>query len=249
MLECWHEDPKDRPTFSQLRSKFSTLLLANVDDPYMTFEVDDAKAYYNVTEEESSEQRESASSDDSDSSLKKKKKGPPKKPVWAKPSNPYVDTPARKEVVITVEEETPQETVENDHYATKEQVDGAGLGVPESETGVFDPYIKMKSSPVKESEEVSAEAQQLPEVVPSQQFVSMSLPVEHSGGISLSVLSEEKVVHHPPVKRIRSNPYVDDPGRRQLLDDEAETPNGVESKFPTISENGAVESQIEIREP
>ena len=256
MLECWHEDPKDRPTFSQLRSKFSTLILANVDNPYMILEVDDAKAYYNITEEESSEQRESASSEDSDSSLKKKK-GPPKKPVWAKPSNPYADTPARKEVFITVEQEIPQETAGDEPSAMTEQVGGGGLGegpgMPESETDGLDPYIKMKSSPIKTSEDSESIEIQQPlqgkREVPSQQFVSMSLPVEQSGGISLSVLSEEKVVHHPPVKRIRSNPYVDDPRRRQLLVDEAETPKCVESKFPTISENGAVEGQIEIREP
>lgn len=239
MLECWQEHPNDRPTFSQLRSKFSTLLLANVDDPYMILEVDDAKPYYQVAEEETSEQRESVSSNDSDSSLKKK--GPPKKPVWAKPSNPYVDTPAVvKEVSITVEEDTPQGMAE-DEPSTPPQGGGAGgeqqgrggLGVPESTVDGFDPYIRMKSSPV----EVTSETQQsLPPVdgdMSNQQPVSMSLPAEHSRGFSLSVLSEEKVAHQP-VKRIRSNPYVDDPGRRQILEES----NGVENKIPSISENG-----------
>lgn len=235
MLECWQEHPNDRPTFSQLRTKFSTLLLANVDDPYMVLEVDDAKAYYNVEEEETSEQRESVSSDDSDSSIKKKKKGPPKKPVWAKPSNPYVDTPAlATSVAITLEEETPQEAAAPADNGGGGQ--GGGLALPESAMDGFDPYIKMQSSPI----DVEQQAQD--------QQMSVSLPAE---GLSISVLSEEKVAHQrsQSAKRTRSNPYVDDPGRRQLLDDEAG--DGVGNKLQhlsSIAENGTATEGL-VSEP
>ena len=257
MLECWQEHPGDRPTFSQLRTKFSTLLLANVDDPYMVLEVDDAKAYYNITEEESSEQRESVSSNDSDSSIKKKK-GPPKKPVWAKPSNPYVDTPAiNKEVSITVEGEVPQQSADTAVTSTNgEGVGGGVLGVPETNTDGFDPYIKMKSSPVTMQKQMSEVTQsthdhELDESS-NQQPLSVSLPAEHSSmGVSISVFTEEKVSAHQPAKRIRSNPYVDDPGRRQPLDVVEEggegNANGVGSKLSAINENG-IEGVI-VREP
>ena len=253
MLECWQEHPNDRPTFSQLRNKFSTLLLANVDDPYMVLEVDDAKAYYNVTEEETSEQRESIGSNDSDSSLKKK--GPPKKPVWAKPSNPYVDTPALSKevsVAVTVEEETRQETSAEEVTTTIQQSgtggEEVGLAAPPSDTKSFDPYIRMQSSPAyvtgDQTQTVVPQPLQLEGDDLNQQIVSMSLPTEPSFGLSLSAMSEEKKAHKP-AKRIRSNPYVDDPARRQLLEDEES--NGVESKMPFISENGMAD--INAREP
>lgn len=251
MLECWQEHPNDRPTFSQLRNKFSTLLLANVDDPYMVLEVDDAKAYYNVTEEETSEQRESISSNDSDSSLKKK--GPPKKPVWAKPSNPYVDTPAlNKEmsVAVIVEEETQQATAAEEAPTTTQQSgtggEGVGLVAPPSDTSSFDPYIRMQSSPadVTGNQTHSGVPQPLLLEGDDYEMVSMSLPTGPSMGLSLSAMSEEKVAHKP-AKRTRSNPYVDDPARRQLLEDEES--NGVENKMPIISETGMAE--ITVREP
>ena len=257
MLECWQEHPGDRPTFSQLRTKFSTLLLANVDDPYMVLEVDDAKAYYNVTEEESSEQKESVSSNDSDSSIKKKK-GPPKKPVWAKPSNPYVETPAlNKEVSITVEGEIPQQSADTAATSTTGEGVGEGgvLGVPESNTDGFDPYIKMKSSPVTMQKQMSEVGQSTHDseldMSSNQQPLSVSLPAEHSSmGVSISVFAEEKVPAHQPAKRIRSNPYVDDPGRRQPLDvvEEGDSNvNGVGSKLSAINENGT--EGVILREP
>lgn len=252
MLECWQEHPTDRPTFSQLRNKFSTLLLANVDDPYMVLEVDDAKAYYTVSEEETSEQRESASSNDSDSSLKKKK-GPPKKPVWAKPSNPYVDTPALSKemsIAVTVEEETRQETA-TEEVPTLAQQNGvggeAGLAVPQSDTKSFDPYIRMQSSPAYITDDDQTglpQSLQLECDDLNQQMVSMSLPAEHSMGMSLSAMSKEKVVHMP-AKRTRSNPYIDDPARKQLLEEEES--DGMESKMPIISETEMAE--VTAREP
>ena len=245
MLECWQEHASDRPTFSQLRNKFSSLLLANVDDPYMVLEVDDAKAYYNVSEEESSEQRESVSSNDSDASLKKK--GPPKKPVWAKPSNPYVETPAlSKDVAITVEEETPQESNAGVAASTPQQQNGHGLGVPVTGTDAFDPYIKMRSSPSNAGEPTDVpqtNQEQVDDGLSSQPpQMSMSLPAEHSMGLSLSLIGSEKPIHQP-VKQTRSNPYVDDPGSRQLLD--VEESNGVEVKLPVITENGGTENILE----
>ena len=96
MLECWHEDPHDRPTFNELRSKFGALLLAGKDDLYIDLEVDERKDYYTVKEEEEEEshdRRSSTSSEDSIDSLKKFKK---KESIKKQPSNPYVESPAAR---------------------------------------------------------------------------------------------------------------------------------------------------------
>ena len=55
MLECWMTRPEDRPTFSQLRSKFSNLLMATSDDAYIVLEVDENKPYYTMGGEEEEE--------------------------------------------------------------------------------------------------------------------------------------------------------------------------------------------------
>ena len=96
MLECWQEHPVDRPGFSELRKKFSNLLLATTGDTYMELEVDDSKVYYTMAEEEEEAlkaRKESVSSDDSDSSIKKKKGKKIEKLKWAL-NNPYVPTPS-----------------------------------------------------------------------------------------------------------------------------------------------------------
>ena len=48
MLECWEEDPTKRPTFSQLRARFDTMLLAEKKDTYIDLQIDASKPYYNA---------------------------------------------------------------------------------------------------------------------------------------------------------------------------------------------------------
>ena len=48
MLECWNEEPRKRPSFSQLRAKFDTLLLNEGKDPYIVLQIDTEKPYYKM---------------------------------------------------------------------------------------------------------------------------------------------------------------------------------------------------------
>lgn len=49
MLECWAEAPKKRPTFTQLRAKFDSLLTAQqCSNPYIDLRTDEHKDYYNL---------------------------------------------------------------------------------------------------------------------------------------------------------------------------------------------------------
>ena len=238
MLECWHEHPSDRPTFSQLRNKFSTLLLATTDDPYMVLEVDEAKAYYTAEEmeENSDSRRDSVSSDDSESSVKKGKKESPKKPVWAAPSNPYVTTPATGQVQST-----------------------AAVEGEQTDVVVEEGYIAMQADPVpRESLKplLKAEIDQmagldraisLPEGEPpstslQEATVSASLPpellqLEQISGIPISMLSKSEVAHRSVTGRTRSNPYVDDPSTEQLLPAEpGEELGRGGARLPAVSE-------------
>ena len=175
--------------------------------------------------------------------------------------SPYVDTPAlATSVAITLEEETPQEAAApadngggvaastTQHKGGQGQ--GGGLALPESAMDGFDPYIKMQSSPIDVEQQAQDQQQSSqPEYANvSYQQMSVSLPAE---GLSISVLSEEKVAHQrsQSAKRTRSNPYVDDPGRRQLLDDEAG--DGVGNKLQhlsSIAENGTATEGL-VSEP
>ena len=47
MLECWQEDAGKRPTFSQLRGRFDSMLLAEKKDTYIDLQMDASKPYYN----------------------------------------------------------------------------------------------------------------------------------------------------------------------------------------------------------
>ena len=48
MDQCWSVNPKDRPTFSELRASFDTLISAQKDHmPYIDLEIDSHKPYYN----------------------------------------------------------------------------------------------------------------------------------------------------------------------------------------------------------
>ena len=47
ILECWQEDPGKRPTFSGLRARFDSMLLAEKKDTYIDLQIDVSKPYYN----------------------------------------------------------------------------------------------------------------------------------------------------------------------------------------------------------
>ena len=94
MLECWHENPHDRPTFSALRTKFGTLLQAGSADAYIELQIDEQKPYYQVKEEETGGRRGSISSTSSEESIDKQK-GKEKEKV-KKITNPYMMRPAQE---------------------------------------------------------------------------------------------------------------------------------------------------------
>ena len=48
MLECWHETPGKRPSFTQLRAKFDSLLGAQQGNAYIDLQTDECKDYYNI---------------------------------------------------------------------------------------------------------------------------------------------------------------------------------------------------------
>ena len=75
---------------------------------------------------------------------------------------------------------------------------GGVLGVPETNVDGFDPYIKMRSSPLKVEKQMSEVPQPSQDVDLStnQQPVSMSLPVEPSFDVYISMFAEEKVATH-----------------------------------------------------
>lgn len=46
MLTCWDEQPCNRPTFTTLRSKFDTMLLADKNEEYIDLHIDNNRSYY-----------------------------------------------------------------------------------------------------------------------------------------------------------------------------------------------------------
>ena len=204
MLECWQEHPTDRPDFSQLRSKFSSLLLATTDDTYMELQVDEAKVYYTMGEEEEKQQRrDSVSSCDSSSSNKQKEKKI-EKPKWAQNANAYVTTPS---------------TFKDDHVHVVDEHYRVKVDVTQS-LDTKDP-VPDQAGPAS-SNEIAPEASngQAPPSVHN----PLAAPVflEEQAGIPLSFISGEKPVQppHQAVQKKQSNPYVDDPATKQLLPDE-----------------------------
>ena len=67
MLICWNEQPKERPTFKELRAKFDTMLLAEKNDTYIALCIDENKSYYQenqtpvATKDEDSDQKSACS--------------------------------------------------------------------------------------------------------------------------------------------------------------------------------------------
>ena len=89
MLECWHEDPRDRPSFSVLHSKFGTLLQTESTDAYIELQIDEQKPYYQVKEEETGGRRSSVGSTSSEESIDKEK-GKEREKIKKKIANPYM---------------------------------------------------------------------------------------------------------------------------------------------------------------
>ena len=52
MLECWNENPKKRPSFTNIKAKFDTMLLAGRKDAYIDLQVDFNKPYYKFDTED-----------------------------------------------------------------------------------------------------------------------------------------------------------------------------------------------------
>ncbi len=209
MLECWNAHPQDRPTFSQLRSKFSDMLLATTTDTYMVLEVDDQKAYYMMEEEkdETRKRSDSTSSSDSDSSIKKLEEKKIQKPVWSKPVNPYVDTPANSNetsiqnaIVVSVEHHNTYSD-EEDEYNPR-RIESA--------------YVDQPAMPlIPKLSETHSNKSQL-----KQSLNSENKQRHMSVGIPMSLLSEEKLSPHRPIfHSLQSNHYVEAPGKKQLLPD------------------------------
>jgi len=95
MLECWLENPHDRPPFSALRTKFGTLLQAGSANAYIELQIDEQKPYYQVKEEETGGRRGSVGSTSSEESIDKEKRKEKEK-IKKKISNPYVMRPAQE---------------------------------------------------------------------------------------------------------------------------------------------------------
>ena len=55
MLQCWQQVPHNRPSFTQLRSIFSTMLQASAVDTYIELQVDEQAPYYRVKAEDKGE--------------------------------------------------------------------------------------------------------------------------------------------------------------------------------------------------
>ena len=97
MLDCWNEHPEDRPTFNELREKFSTLLLAGKEGLYIDLQVDEMKPYYVIKEDEEEQfkrrRADSASSEESTTSIERIVPRDRESVSCQSSTNPYVDEP------------------------------------------------------------------------------------------------------------------------------------------------------------
>ena len=95
MLQCWEEEPMERPSFSQLRSSFSTMLQAGSADEYIDLQVNEEAPYYQIKDDDQRMRSDSTSSDGSVNSIDKKV------------TNPYAPTPKQGQQGQGDEEERP----------------------------------------------------------------------------------------------------------------------------------------------
>ena len=196
MLECWNEDPQDRPMFSQLRTKFGSLILAGKDDLYIDLEVDEMKPYYLIKEEEEKKEGSSSSSGSEASiasieQIKGKKRE--QEELKAKPSNPYVEAPVQP-APTTASIRRQQESI-----VEEERDEGEQTGLEESPYADQLPFRPIPRPGNQTSAPVIAER-------PAQNAAVSGVPISrlHSDQTSTP---ESK----PPTDGQRTNPYVDDP--------------------------------------
>ena len=188
MLECWEVEPHDRPSFTDLRAKFGTLLLAGKDDLYIDLQVDDRKAYYNADEEERAqmEKEGSVSSSSSEESYGKKEKKVVEREE--KPMNPYVKTPAVATLSNTL------------------GVSGS-LNADQSNSS---------SAPSRPDMIPPRPSQTLPEETAPQELGTLRETPTIVGVPIISIVTQERIKEESTDGR-STNPYVDDPGNKQPL--------------------------------
>ena len=93
MLQCWQEDPANRPSFSELRSSFTAMLQADSADGYIDLQVNNEAPYYqieDIAQRKRSDSETSTSSDDSENGTDKPEKMRTKEK--RKVANPYIST-------------------------------------------------------------------------------------------------------------------------------------------------------------
>ena len=202
MLECWNEDPQDRPTFSQLRTKFGTLILAGKDDLYIDLQVDEMKPYYLVKEEEDNkeENSSSSSSEGSIASIEQaKEKNSEKETLKPKPSNPYVESPSQMTQPSSSTAANPRRPPELTEEPIEEERDVSEPMEPELEESPYADQLPSRPIP-RPGNQVT-----VPMVVeqPAQTAVN---------GVPVSMFHPEKVTS--PEYDQHSNPYTDDPSTK-----------------------------------
>ena len=204
MLECWNEDPHDRPNFSDLRAKFGALLLVGKEDQYIALEVDEMKPYYTVKEVEEDEQRERSGSGSSEDSIKKSKGEEGHKDVKPKPSNPYVDHPARE----LLQSQTSQPVSMHSQPSLQSQ-----SSQPQPPRGPSVPTRPANTLVDDEGISTDPYFDQLP-TRPIPQPGQGSIPEEESSlGVSITRLQSQQSQQpsHESVERRTTNPYVEEP--------------------------------------
>lgn len=202
MLECWQEDPHERPSFGDLRTKFGSLLLAGKDDMYIDLRVDDQKAYYNADDEERAqlERRDSVVSSGSEDSYRGKEKDKDEEEE-KKATNPYVKTPSVRKPVPPARSAISEGLVANGSVATDDgaYVDqGSSRQVPPRPEGI--PLSSL-------SEQDSQQDRPTPLETPS---IVVGVPIS-------SMASQTSTEEGSQNERRSTNPYIDDPGTKQPL--------------------------------